>query len=73
MIFKGGGDKKIIIEVIANSIRAQIRARFADSVFRKSPKAQKVMSICEKQNRRSDHQICAAKRVCNYLNSQQLE
>ena len=32
-------------------------------IFRKSPKAHKVMSICEKPNRLCDHLICASKRI----------
>src|SRR5277367_3280155 len=35
-------------------------------IFCKLPKSQKVMSICKKPNRQSDHRICTAKRVLQF-------
>ncbi len=51
---------------LQNSIRAQIRACFADSDFSQIAYDQKDMSICEKPNRLCNHRIWAAKRVLQF-------
>lgn len=51
---------------LQNSIRAKIRAHFSVPFFFKSPKVQKVMSVCEKTNRLCDRRILTRKQVLQF-------